>query len=154
MRRVAPAHPGTARGLITDEYGRWLIVIPLGGTRLWLLPGGLIEQDESPTDACEREIREEIGLDLKCVSLYSVGWNRPRLPGSRARYSFIFKMGVHDSRMLGGQIEIQDNEILRWKWASPKQALKILHPAIAERLIAAQSGAPTAHYFEAQLDAS
>ena len=40
----------------------------------WTLPGGVIEEDESPRDACLREVKEEIGLDLKAVKFLAVDY--------------------------------------------------------------------------------
>lgn len=39
----------------------------------WVLPGGLVEQDETAREACVRETKEEVGLDVtveEFVGLY------------------------------------------------------------------------------------
>jgi 8-oxo-dGTP diphosphatase len=39
----------------------------------WVLPGGMVERDETAREACVREVREEIGLDVEVeafVGLY------------------------------------------------------------------------------------
>jgi 8-oxo-dGTP diphosphatase len=39
----------------------------------WVLPGGLVEPDETAREACVREVAEEVGLDVtieECVGLY------------------------------------------------------------------------------------
>ena len=33
--------------------------------KIWLMPGGHIELDEAPEDAAVREVREEVGLEIK-----------------------------------------------------------------------------------------
>ncbi|MFB6171393.1 MAG: NUDIX domain-containing protein [Haloarculaceae archaeon] len=33
----------------------------------WVLPGGLVEADETAAEACAREVREEIGLSVRPV---------------------------------------------------------------------------------------
>jgi len=35
---------------------------------MWLVPGGHIELDETPEEACIREVKEEVGLDIKLYS--------------------------------------------------------------------------------------
>ncbi|MFL5627283.1 MAG: NUDIX domain-containing protein, partial [Ktedonobacteraceae bacterium] len=42
-----------------DKQGNILIVKPTYRSD-WLLPGGIVEKDESPRQACVREIKEEL----------------------------------------------------------------------------------------------
>jgi len=52
---------------------------PFEGT--WVLPGGVVERDESARAACEREIAEEIGIDVDAelfVGLYDDPGRDPR----------------------------------------------------------------------------
>lgn len=30
----------------------------------WVLPGGMVERDETAREACEREVKEEVGVDV------------------------------------------------------------------------------------------
>ncbi|WP_037069246.1 NUDIX domain-containing protein [Pseudonocardia acaciae] len=147
MTRTPPAHPATARGLITDLHGHWLIVRPTGDHR-WHLPGGLIEQNESPAAACRREVREELGLDLEPGPLHALGWNPPVRPGRSARFTFIFAMGTHDAAALAARIHLRESELDAWQWSRPDQALGMLHPDLAERLTTARATVPSAVYVE------
>jgi 8-oxo-dGTP pyrophosphatase MutT (NUDIX family) len=52
-----------AAGALFLHEGKILIVKP-SYLDYWLPPGGGVEAGESPRDACIREIREEIGLDI------------------------------------------------------------------------------------------
>jgi 8-oxo-dGTP diphosphatase len=139
-RRV-PAHAATARGLISDPSGRWLIVRPVG-RRHWQLPGGRIDRGEPPTTACRRELREELGVDLEPGPLCAVTW-RPARRGS-ARFGFIFDMGSHESL----RIHLQATELSSWRWATPDEALPLLKPDVATALTAAATGPTTAVYLE------
>ncbi len=142
---VGPAaHPLTVRGLIQDRAGRWLIVHPIGDED-WHLPGGLVEQDEPPRQACRREIREELGLDLPPGVLLVVGWDPPNHTGRQARVSLVFDLGAHNAQALADRIRLQREELADWRWATPREALRVLHPAIAARLaeLELRSGPPT-----------
>jgi 8-oxo-dGTP pyrophosphatase MutT (NUDIX family) len=141
FRRRAPAHPATARGLVRDLTGRWLVVQPLGRTH-WQLPGGRVEQGESPRDACCREVREEVGLDLPPGPLLGVGWRSRR----RARFLFVFDMGTHDAA--GLPVRLQASELSAWRWAAPAEALPLLKPDIAELLTTATGDGGSAVYLE------
>ncbi len=58
--------------LIVRE-GRLLIARRPEGRHMagrWEFPGGKLEKGESPEDAVEREIREELGLDVRAGRIY------------------------------------------------------------------------------------
>lgn len=132
--RRAPVRAATARGLISDPAGRWLIVRPVG-RRHWQLPGGRLDPGEPPTTACRRELREELGVDLAPGPLCAVTWRRRRV-------SFIFDMGIHESL----SIRLQARELSDWRWATPEEALPLLKPDVAAVLTTA--GPATAVYLE------
>jgi 8-oxo-dGTP diphosphatase len=139
-RRV-PARAATARGLISDPSGRWLIVRPVG-RRHWQIPGGRIDRGESPTAACRRELREELGVDLEPGPLYAVTWRRAR--GGSARFGFVFDMGSHESL----QIRLQASELAEWRWADPQEALPLLKPDVATTLTTAAGSPKSPIYLE------
>jgi 8-oxo-dGTP diphosphatase len=56
-----PRKRAAATMLITDPAGRVLVVKPTYKPR-WELPGGAVEEDESPRSAAAREIVEELGI--------------------------------------------------------------------------------------------
>ena len=57
----------TACALLVDHEGRLLLVRragdPYRGT--WDLPGGFLEEAETPVDGLRRELREETGLEIE-----------------------------------------------------------------------------------------
>jgi 8-oxo-dGTP pyrophosphatase MutT (NUDIX family) len=135
--RRAPVRAATARGLISDPSGRWLIVRPVG-RRHWQLPGGRIEPGEPPTTACRRELREELGVDLEPGRLHAVTWRPSR---RSARLLFVFDMGSHESL----PIRLQISELAEWRWSTPEEALPLLKPDVAAALT---TGSKTAVYLE------
>src|SRR5579863_4043692 len=62
-----------AGALCRDHAGNILLVDP-GYRDTWDLPGGVVEADESPAAACQREVAEEIGLIRPPGRLLVVDW--------------------------------------------------------------------------------
>jgi 8-oxo-dGTP diphosphatase len=150
IRPATPGHPATARGLITDTSGRWLIVRPIRDQH-WHLPGGRIEQNEPPSAACRRELREELGIDLIPGPLFVLGWNPPRRQAARARFTFVFHMGSHHPRSLAAAIRLDRAELAEWCWSTPHDARAMLHPDMAERLRTTGGIAASAAYVESSV---
>ena len=63
-----------AGALIFDENGRFLLVNPTY-KEPWEVPGGVVEANESPAQACVREVREELGLDITLERLLLVDYS-------------------------------------------------------------------------------
>jgi 8-oxo-dGTP diphosphatase len=54
--------------VIVDEYGRILLLHRDAGDKsCWELPGGKVERDELPESAAVRELREELGVDVRLI---------------------------------------------------------------------------------------
>jgi ADP-ribose pyrophosphatase YjhB (NUDIX family) len=64
---LAPA----ANAAIFDD-GERLLLVQRESTGRWQLPGGHMDVGESIEDACVREVREEIGLEVEPVHLIGV----------------------------------------------------------------------------------
>lgn len=62
-----------AGALFLDEAGRLLLVNPTYKPQ-WEIPGGVVEQDESPRQACIRAVKEEIGLTKPMERLLSISY--------------------------------------------------------------------------------
>jgi ADP-ribose pyrophosphatase YjhB (NUDIX family) len=72
VRLTHPRFAVTAGGIVTDSRGRLLLLKhrfrPGSG---WGLPGGFMEQGEQPEEALRRELREEIGLEVTELKLFT-----------------------------------------------------------------------------------
>ena len=80
VRFSHPRFAVTAGAIVTDSRGRVLLLKhrfrPGSG---WGLPGGFIEQGEQPEEALRRELREEIGLEVAELKLFTVrAFKRPK----------------------------------------------------------------------------
>jgi 8-oxo-dGTP pyrophosphatase MutT (NUDIX family) len=59
--------------LLTDPAGRVLVVKPTYKPR-WELPGGAVEEGESPRAAARREVAEELGIDRAAGALLALDY--------------------------------------------------------------------------------
>ena len=142
---ILPAIPAAAGALIFDGRGRLLILKPTYKSG-WTIPGGVMEADgETPWEACQREVREECGLDVRTGRLVCVDFRRPR-PGRPGGVRFLFDCGVFGDAALGA-IVLQAEEISQYRLAKLPKALKLLSGPIRRRVNAA-SGARELVYLE------
>jgi ADP-ribose pyrophosphatase YjhB (NUDIX family) len=69
-RTLQPHFTVTVAAVVTDETGRVLLLKHnFRGGDGWGIPGGFLTKDEQPEDGLRRELREEIGLEVKAVRL-------------------------------------------------------------------------------------
>lgn len=121
-----------AGALILDQNGRILIVKPSYRPD-WLVPGGMIEAEESPHQACVREVEEEVGLSLSignplCIEYASGDQNRTE------SIQFVFDGGVCTPEQ-ASQIRPQEGEIVQVEWAELEEAQRLLNPRLAVRIV-------------------
>lgn len=127
-----PAVPASAGALIFDDRSRLLILRPTYKSG-WTIPGGVMENDgETPWQACQREVREECGLDVTGARLACVDFRPPR-PGRAGGIRFLFDCGRVDDRALRA-IRLQGAEISEHRLASVPDALAMLRKPIRRRV--------------------
>jgi len=127
-----PAIPVSAGALIFDRAGRLLILKPTYKTG-WTIPGGVMENDgETPWDACQREVREECGIELSSGRLACVDFRSGR-PGHPGGIRFLFDCGPADDAALAA-IKLQPEEIAEHRFVPLDTALALLRPPIRRRV--------------------
>ena len=142
---VLPAIPASAGAMIFDRKGRLLILKPTYKSG-WTIPGGVMEADgETPWQACQREVREECGLQVHSGRLACVDFRRPR-PGRPGGIRFLFDCGALDGARLGA-IVLQPEEISQHRIVQVAKALTLLRGPIRRR-VGAACNAKTAVYLE------
>jgi len=133
-----PGIPVSASALIFDRAGRLLILKPTYKSG-WTIPGGVMEADgESPWEACQREVREETGLEVRRGRLAAMDFRRPR-PGRAGGIRFLFDCGqVSDAELAG--LKLQPEEISESRLVPLPDALSLLRGPIRRRVRAATQG--------------
>jgi len=130
-----PAIPASVGALIFDGAGRLLILKPTYKTG-WTIPGGVMEADgETPWQACQREVREECGVEVRSGRLACVDF-RPQRPGRPGGIRFLFDCGVADDAALAS-IALQAEEISAHQLVPLDEAFALLRGPIRRRVRAA-----------------
>lgn len=71
VRLATPNFTVGAIGLVTDDGARLLLVRPAYRDG-WLPPGGFLARGETPVQALQREVREELGLTMEFAEPHRV----------------------------------------------------------------------------------
>lgn len=129
-------HRVIARGLITDQHGRVLIVLPAIPNKSWYLPGGRIDFGEDPAQGCEREIVEELGLKLTAHELLLTTYTKASFPERPSLLTLLFDCGTYRADSIDRHIDLDPRELAAWRWAIPEHAYDLLHPAQGKWLTA------------------
>ena len=142
---AVPRVPASASALIFDRRGRLLILKPSYKSG-WTIPGGVMEADgETPWQACQREVREECGLDIGRGRLVCTDFRPPtqRSPGG---IRFLFDCGaLRDCAFT--EVVLQADEITEHRLLPLADALPLLRKPIRRRVRAVRkrNGAPRKH---------
>ena len=83
---------------------------------LWEFPGGKIDFDERPEDALIRELKEELGVDVKAPCL------APLTFASHAYEDFHLLMPLYVCRRWEGFVQPLDGQALKWVRAKDLRA--------------------------------
>ena len=120
-----------AGALFTDSKGDVLIVKP-SYKEGWEVPGGVVELNESPRKAVEREIKEEIGLDKRLSKLLCLDYQDPYDIKTES-LMFIFDGGILSQDDIAS-IKLDGKELIEFKLAPLDEACKLLSPVLARRI--------------------
>lgn len=118
MSEAVKKYPEPVVGvLIYDDQGRiFLVKNPKKWGDVWLIPGGHIEPGEKATEAAQREVREETGLEIDNLEplRFAEGINPPDFHESR---HFIYLNYLAERS--GGKEALSD-EMTEYFWADPE----------------------------------
>jgi 8-oxo-dGTP pyrophosphatase MutT (NUDIX family) len=129
--------PGRRMGagaLIFNGQDEILIVKP-DYRDYWEIPGGIVEQNESPFSACAREIHEELNLALQPGRLLCLEY-RNQEERSSENLHFVFFGGVLSEKQIA-EIKLPKAELAEYEFLPSEKAGHKLHPNVHRRVVAA-----------------
>lgn len=148
LRRIAilnarlPRKRTIAQGVLRDPHGR-VLVCELSYKREWDLPGGVVDPGESPATCVEREIQEELGIEVRAGRLLAVNW-LPPWRGWDDALLYLFDLGVHGAGELDPALFLR-REIAGAHWLSVPDAAPHVAPYTARMLEVAADAEHTAY---------
>lgn len=125
-----------ADALLRDQQGRILLVDPKYKPD-WDMPGGMAEANEPPINALQRELIEELGLQIPAndMTLLCIDWVAPHGPWDDS-LMFIFNAGTLTAHEISG-IKFRDDELTAYQFCTPQQTQQRLRPYVWQRVHAA-----------------
>ena len=124
------ATPRLAAGALFVDGGKVLLVRQTYGPG-WDIPGGYVECGESPAAACERELREELGLTRTVRRLLVHDWAPSAGEGDKVLYVF-------DCGELGGdEVKLDQVEVVGTEWVPIDRVGQYVIPRLERRLVQA-----------------
>ncbi|MGP9682303.1 NUDIX domain-containing protein [Brachybacterium sp. AOP3-A1-3] len=100
--------------ILRDEDGRFVVEKPNYRDH-WLLPGGGVDPGEDPRLCAQREVAEELGLDVEVGRVLAIDW----MPSSAVRSApmgvhFVFDAGMIPRAQLEATVIPQVEELDDW----------------------------------------
>ena len=128
------ARPRVAAGaLFFDGEDRVLLVKPTYKEG-WDIPGGYVEPGETPREACEREIAEELGIRPGIGRLLVADWAPSQAEGDKILFVF---NGGEMAPHVAADVVLPDDELSDWRFHDEADLEAALVPRLARRVVAA-----------------
>lgn len=136
-----------AGALFRNPAGHVLLVRPTYKPS-WEIPGGIVEEGESPRQCCARELVEELGYEGTLGRLLVVDW-LPDLGGRGDRVLFIFDAGAVADAFVES-VKLPPEELSECQFVDLDHAEDYLGPGMVRRLREAigHTAAQTTGYLE------
>jgi 8-oxo-dGTP pyrophosphatase MutT (NUDIX family) len=137
LNSFLPRKRAISQMLVRDEAGR-VLLCRLTYKRDWDLPGGVVEVGESPRLAVQREVEEELGLEIEPGGLVLTDW-LPAWSGWDDAVCLVFDGGTHPSSVLEGVV-MQEREIRDVRFCTLEEVDDLAADFTARRVRAAVEG--------------
>lgn len=118
--------------IFLNKKGEILLVKPTYKD-YWALPGGGVEEKESPMSGCIREIKEEINLEIDKLNFICVDYRPYDGRSISDSLEFIFYGGILNEKDIK-KIKLAKGEIENFKFAGEKEAFSIIGGGLKNRL--------------------
>lgn len=120
--------------LFFNEKNEVLLVKPTYKP-VWEIPGGVVEQNESPKQCCQREVREELGLNRTIGRLLVIDYNTECRPKTESMM-FIFDGGVLEDSDIAA-IQLPADELSEFGFFSQAALPEAMTKPLRYRVLAA-----------------
>jgi 8-oxo-dGTP diphosphatase len=131
LKRLVQGSKWVAAGsLIFDDDGRMLLIYHRW-RRAWEYPMGITDPGESPLEAAQREVYEEVGLKPQDFALTAVDFfERARTPNGSLALTFTSRVSGHQPHT----VKLDPFEATDYRWVTREEALKLISPRLRGRL--------------------
>jgi 8-oxo-dGTP pyrophosphatase MutT (NUDIX family) len=123
--------------LFTDPAGRVLVVKPTYKPG-WELPGGAVEDGESPRAGARREVAEELGIDRAAGALLAIDY----VSAKRDRTEGLIVVFDGDTIDDPGCLRLPPEELSDWEFVEPARLGDYLPARKVRRALAALRARP------------
>jgi 8-oxo-dGTP pyrophosphatase MutT (NUDIX family) len=130
--KLLPKKRMAATVLLFNKYGE-LLLLKQTDDNEWTLPGGIIDENESPRLAAEREIKEEIGMSIKVRSLVAIDYILPKAERTEGVH-FVFNAGTITDKEIE-LLKLQNKEISGYDFVPPEKAPSLLTEILRDRML-------------------
>ena len=130
-QKTLPRKRMSAGALFFNTAGDLLLVKPTYKSH-WQIPGGVIEENESPRQGCIREVKEELGIDRAPERLLCVSYTAEGKDHTEALH-FVFLGGALSAEEIG-QIHLPPAELSEFRFFSRDDARTQLGRRAGRRL--------------------
>jgi len=130
-KNLFPEKRVSAIGFILNEEEKILLVKP-SYYKYWHLPGGFVDENESPLQAVSREIKEETDLDISPERLIIVNYT-PAFADQKEVIVFIFDFGIVNNNVFGN-LKLDNEEIIDYGFFKKSEAMELVGPVRSRRL--------------------
>lgn len=137
LNSFLPRKRAISQLLVRDPDGR-VLMCQLTYKRDWDLPGGVVEVGESPRLAVQREVEEELGLDIEPAGLLLTDW-LPAWGGWDDAVCLVFDGGTRPADVLDEVVK-QEREIRDARFCTLEEVDELAADFTARRVRAAVGG--------------